>query len=162
MLATLGLVIANLGLARWYSPFGWCAWGPRLTFPFLGAVGVIAVYLVTTQVINFFMEAGKKYWLLIFVCVVVVSSLPNLTARLDPGAFFVKMFAPTKIEIESGIKNFTVQLAPANLYMAAASKIYARNIVLPITFDVARHKWPISLLRLFSLYLISKRIFSAD
>jgi hypothetical protein len=36
---------ANLGLAFWWSSFGWNSWGPRLTLPFLGAVGVLLVFL---------------------------------------------------------------------------------------------------------------------
>jgi len=31
------IVLVNAGFARWYSSFGWYAWGPRLTLPYLGA-----------------------------------------------------------------------------------------------------------------------------
>jgi len=134
--------------------------GPRLTLPVLGAVGVLTVYLVTPQVINFLHGSGKKHRMIILVCLVVLSSLPNLSVMLDSKAFFKKIFAPTNVEIESGIKPFIVQTAPADLYMASATEGYSRNIVLPTTFEVALQKWPVSLLWIFLLYLISRQIFS--
>jgi hypothetical protein len=42
--ALLGLLVAQMvGLARWYSPFGWIAWGSRLVLPVLPAMLLSAV-----------------------------------------------------------------------------------------------------------------------
>jgi hypothetical protein len=43
-LASVGLLlICQLGLSRWLSPFGWWAWGPRLTMPWLPALLLLAL-----------------------------------------------------------------------------------------------------------------------
>ncbi|HET8539378.1 MAG TPA: hypothetical protein VFL83_05855 [Anaeromyxobacter sp.] len=43
-LGALGLLAAaTLGLAAWYSPFGWWAWGPRLVLPWLPACLFLAL-----------------------------------------------------------------------------------------------------------------------
>jgi hypothetical protein len=35
----------NLSLARWWQPFGWIAWGPRLTLPWLPGLALLSVAL---------------------------------------------------------------------------------------------------------------------
>jgi len=42
---TLALIVAGLtvSLASWYSPFGWIAWGPRLTLPWVLALLLLAL-----------------------------------------------------------------------------------------------------------------------
>jgi hypothetical protein len=44
-LAVVGVLAAyTVGLALWYSPFGWVAWGPRLTLPIIPAVLVAGIH----------------------------------------------------------------------------------------------------------------------
>lgn len=44
--------VANAGLAKWWAPFGWIAWGPRLSLTFL-AVGIfILVFFYGEQLLD--------------------------------------------------------------------------------------------------------------
>ncbi len=44
--AVLGLLaVFVVGLARWWAPFGWVAWGPRLLLPLLPALGLVVVWV---------------------------------------------------------------------------------------------------------------------
>lgn len=156
----IGLMIANFGLARWYSPFGWYAWGPRLTLPFLGSVGVIGLYLVMPYVIKYLQGARGGVGIYLVFIVVAASSLPNIAVRINEGAFFSRMFAPTKIAIESGIPNFTVQTVPPRLYMEAASEAHSRNVVIPTAVGISLRSWLIISLWLCSLFYISRQLVS--
>ena len=158
--ALLGIIVANLGLARWFSPFGWYAWGPRLTLPFLGSIGVVVVYLINPYIIEFFVsESRKKIGTLIIFFVIAISSLPNLAVRLDGEKFYTKMFEPTQIAIESKIPVFTVQTVPTNLYMAASLEAFARDIVLPTTIHILLKKLGVTILWLGALFFIVRQIF---
>jgi hypothetical protein len=154
----LALIFANLGLARWFSSFGWNAWGPRLSLPFLGSIGVLIVYVTMPYVTNYLKRIGKTKGLAIIFLVTAASSLPNITVRLDDGAFFAKMYAPAKVAIDSGIPVFTVQSAPAPLYQKAAIEGYARNIIIPTSLHIAKNRWVITLLWLMALFLISRQV----
>jgi hypothetical protein len=58
------LVVDVLGLATWYSPFGWLAWGPRLMLPLLPAMLLISCVFASdraTYVLHRFM-AGPWLW----------------------------------------------------------------------------------------------------
>jgi hypothetical protein len=154
----IGLIVANIGLARWYSPFGWMAWGPRLTLPFLGAIGILGVYLVAPKIITYFQSAYRKNWSIIIFLIVAASSLPNIAVRLDQEAFFTKIFAPTKVAISSGLPSFTVQSAPAPLYQKATLEASARSIIIPTTIETIVNNWPIIFLWLVSLFYIWRQL----
>ncbi len=50
-LALLVVVAATTwGLASWWSPFGWVAWGPRLMVPFVPAFVLVGVYVVRDDI----------------------------------------------------------------------------------------------------------------
>lgn len=154
-LVLLGVVAANFGLARWYSPFGWNAWGPRLSLPFLGAASMLGIYLAAPHIINF--GSRFKYGAAIIFMVIATSSLPNIAARLDGGAFFARMYAPTKVALNSGIENFTVQSAPFPLYQKASAEAYARNIIVPTTVEIIFKHGGIAVLWLGSLLYLCNR-----
>lgn len=154
----IGLIVANIGLARWFSPFGWVAWGPRLTLPFLGAIGILGVYLVASKIIAYFQSAYRKNWSIIIFLIVAASSLPNIAVRLDQEAFFKKIFAPTNVAISSGLPSFTVQSAQAPLYQKATLEASARSIIIPTTIETTVNNWSIILLWLVSLFYIWRQL----
>ena len=162
LLSVLGIFIVNFGLARWYSPFGWCAWGPRLTLPFLGSVAVIGIYIGIPYILNRYRNIEiNKYFLVLIFLIMTISSLPNLAVLLNEGAFFSKMFGiPTKIAIASGVKPFTIQTATAEQYMRASIELYRRNIICPVTIDVVFQYIPVILIWIFAMFYISKAVVS--
>jgi hypothetical protein len=157
LLTLIGLVFVNIGLANWYSPFGYNAWGPRLTLPFLGSIAILIIYLTATQTINFIKKMGRGGVLICFI-VFAISSLPNIAVRLDGNAFFTKMFAPTNIEISSAIKSFTIQTVPIKLYMDASVEAYSRNILIPTTTKIISANWSIIILWLMSIFYICRQL----
>jgi hypothetical protein len=158
----IGLILANLGLARWYSPFGMVAWGPRLTLPFLGAVGAIGLYLAAPKIIAYIQEPNKKIRRVVLIFLIVaISSLPNISFRLDRDEFYKKMFAIGKVVANSGISNFTVQSAGPALYQKAAHEGYARNIIVPTTIKVVLANLPIILIWVISIFFICRRLGSS-
>ena len=158
LLTLLGLILANIGFASWYSPFGFNAWGPRLTLPFLGSVAIISIYLVVPDTIIFLKKLGQIKGLLLCFTIITISSLPNLAVRLDGNIFFTQMFEKTRVEINSGIQSFTIQSSPKILYMESSIEGYSRNIIIPTTIKVALKNWIIILVWLFSLFFICRRV----
>jgi len=154
--AILGLIGANLGFARWWSSFGWNAWGPRLTLPVLGAIAILAVYIVIPYVIEYFQRVRTKKWGYIIFILIAVSSLPNVAVRINSDLFFGKMFGPATVKADLP-KPITV---PAHPYQEMASEAYSRNIIIPTTVEVTLKKGPILLLWLLSLYFINRHIFA--
>jgi hypothetical protein len=68
------LVVEVGGLAQWYSPFGWIAWGPRLTLALMPAMLVAAAVCsrdITTAPLRRFL-AGGWFWI-VAVCTAVLA-----------------------------------------------------------------------------------------
>ena len=64
VLVAVLVVVDVLGLATWYSPFGWIAWGPRLMLPLLPAMLLIACVFAgdrATHVLHRFL-ASPALW----------------------------------------------------------------------------------------------------
>ena len=54
-LFTLGAVLFVLlaGFSKWYAPFGWIAWGPRLILPWIPALALLLFYFYSEEVLKF-------------------------------------------------------------------------------------------------------------
>jgi hypothetical protein len=154
----IGLILVNIGLASWYSPFGYNAWGPRLSLPFLGSIAILAIYLTANETIIYLKKLGINRGLFVILIIIAISSLPNIAVRLDGDVFFTKMFAKTNIEINSDIQNFTIQSAPISQYMDASIEAYSKNIIIPSTIKNSLTYWPIIFIWLISLFYICRQI----
>ena len=58
------LVVEVAGLSKWFSPFGWIAWGPRLLLPLLPAMLLVVAVLGTadaTRLLSRFLT-GRWFW----------------------------------------------------------------------------------------------------
>jgi hypothetical protein len=79
------LLILNVGLAKWWSPFGWVSWGPRLTLPYLGGLLLLlsssnrSVLLAISQQLF----RNRKYAIALG-CVVGLLSLPHVIMLIAP------------------------------------------------------------------------------
>ncbi len=70
-----------VGLALWWAPFGWIAWGPRLFVPLIPAVAVVAVHvggLRLTELVRRSVAAPVVFAGLLVVC--VGGAFPELSA----------------------------------------------------------------------------------
>ena len=58
------LVVEVAGLSKWFSPFGWIAWGPRLLLPLLPAMLLVVAVLGTADATRFLSRflTGRWFW----------------------------------------------------------------------------------------------------
>ncbi|MCJ7438545.1 MAG: hypothetical protein MUP97_12400, partial [Acidimicrobiia bacterium] len=84
----LGLAVVNTaGLASWYAPFGWLAWGPRLSLPLTPAF-VVAVVVAGGSALAAFVGRVLRSALgfLVVAVAVVVFAIPQVAVVWNPGA----------------------------------------------------------------------------
>jgi hypothetical protein len=84
----LGLAVVNAaGLASWYAPFGWVAWGPRLSLP-LTAAFVVAIVVVGGSALSALAGRVLRSTSGFLVCAVavVVFAVPQVGVVWNPGA----------------------------------------------------------------------------
>lgn len=60
------------GLALWYAPFGWIAFGPRLAVPLLVAMTIVALHLVGDTVTTYLQSLGRASLVLMAIVVSAV------------------------------------------------------------------------------------------
>ena len=81
LLAVATLVAFTVGLADWYTPFGWISYGPRLMVPLLPAALVVILYTggdLLTQIVRWIF--GRISRIGIVVVAVVVAGWPQFGA----------------------------------------------------------------------------------
>lgn len=154
ILLTIGIIVlVNIGLAKWFSPFGWYAWGPRLTLPFLGGAGVILIVLTSADIIHTLTVIKNKIIIISIGLCIFILAIPNIAVRVDERQLFVKMFSPTFLQKNYGFNNFTIQLVPKTLYMEASVEIYSRNILIPTAAKIVSEN--ILIFIIWFIYLMS-------
>jgi hypothetical protein len=86
-LSALTLAGLTAGLSRWYSPFGWFAWGPRLLLPWIPAILLVLLHHLSPL---FFARLGRgkarlpgRAVLLVTAVWVAASAANNLTESSD-------------------------------------------------------------------------------
>jgi len=128
LLILIGICLVNLGLAKWYSPFGWIAWGPRLTLPYLGSFILLLIYIGVDDLVIFLKKVGSLMCFFAIFVVASVSLLINIAVSLETGLVFQSIFAPTKTIIEAGIEPFAVQLVPHDIFFVGLSEQMSRSL----------------------------------
>ena len=98
------LLILHAGLAKWWSPFGWIAWGPRLTLPYLGGL-----LLLLCWPYRHILKDLSRYLLLnhrraiVVGCVFGLFALPHILALIAPNAVLGAQFAPSSLTPALGL-----------------------------------------------------------
>jgi hypothetical protein len=73
------LVLVCVGLARWWAPFGWWAWGSRLILPWLPACLLVSLHARARVLQPFFERLLAPAWSRVaLVGLVVLLGLPHL------------------------------------------------------------------------------------
>lgn len=146
---TLGIVIAaNLGLAFWWSSFGWYAWGPRLTLPFLGAATVLLVWCGS----GVLTALRRSPWVIpVLALVLFLSMLPNAFAVASADTYFVRMFAPGTMQQLIGPNAGILEKVGPEIIKMSALEGYGRVVILPTTLDLLRsHPWVVAMTFLYT------------
>jgi hypothetical protein len=104
------LLLTTLGFSKWYAPFGWIGWGPRLLLPWIPASILLLLYDYA-DVWKELLSRATRYRYLPegLACAVGLASLPNFRALLYrpyPGMILHSSFC----------KNAVIQLSPARYY----------------------------------------------
>ncbi len=83
------LVVLTIGFARWFSPFGWWTWGPRLCLPWLPALLIVALDLEGERLERAAARVLRPLALGVgLAALLVAASLPHVQMLRDPGAFY--------------------------------------------------------------------------
>ena len=84
--ALLLLVSVTAGLACWYSPLGWVAWGPRLILPWVLPSVLLLLFAYGRELDECFEWLGRRpvLWILLLGAV-AVASLPQCSVMFNPG-----------------------------------------------------------------------------
>jgi hypothetical protein len=94
------LLLVCVGLARWWAPFGWWAWGSRLILPWLPACLLVALHARVQVLEPFFQRLLAPAWTRVaLVFLVVIVGLPHLidavqTHRVNGITFVEKGVCP--------------------------------------------------------------------
>jgi hypothetical protein len=97
------LVGQMLGLARWYSPFGWIAWGSRLVLGLLPAMllcAIVALGPVGTAALRRVLRSG---WSLVVGGIVLLAGIPQVAVLWRPkslSSFFAETQVCTNAAVE--------------------------------------------------------------
>jgi hypothetical protein len=112
------LVIQMLGLARWYSPFGWIAWGSRLVLPLLPAMllsGIAALGSAGTSALRRALRSG---WIWIVGAAVALAGIPQV-------AVLWRLRTVASLFIESGVcKNAAVEINQTRYYRCTVNRAW--------------------------------------
>lgn len=95
MWLTLGLLAAfALGLARWWAPYGWVAWGPRLLLPLLPAYGLAMIWVGGADFLGVVRRAlASTPWTVLAALTLVVGGYVAAS-----GAWFVRPAVATIVQ----------------------------------------------------------------
>lgn len=138
-LALAIVFIANLGLAFWWSSFGWYAWGPRLTLPFLGATAVLLLFR-SPRLLNILRARGAGYIgpVLLFT-VLFLSMIPNALMVAAPGEFFPYMFAPGTMNKLLGPDASNLAKSGPEVIKMVSLDTLGRIVIIPSSLRAAGH-----------------------
>jgi hypothetical protein len=124
------LAILSFGLSRWYAPYGWVAWGPRLLLPWVPAVA----YLVLRDAAPAWRERLLRFrrWP-VAVAAAAVLSFPQLALVYDPG-IQDRFFAPD----EGCPREAVIDHEPDFYYHCIHHATWRRRWALAPAFDPTR------------------------
>ncbi|MGQ0823980.1 MAG: hypothetical protein ACT4OX_02930 [Actinomycetota bacterium] len=92
-LLLLASAVQTAGLASWFAPYGWAAWGPRLMIPTV-ALGACLAVALCADALSWWLDLARRHWMMtgLFVLACVVSAAASFGYALSPGslaAFFL-------------------------------------------------------------------------
>jgi hypothetical protein len=95
LLCFVAVAIQIVGLAKWWAPFGWHAYGPRLMLPWLPAIALILVQALGSFLKKDLFDLSKYPWkLLILMLAVVFLSVPHFAVNFDLMRLMNSVYVP--------------------------------------------------------------------
>jgi hypothetical protein len=89
------LIIQNAGLSKWFSPFGWVAWGPRLTFPILPSILLLFLFINHQKISSTIQHVlTHKTFSIILFLFLLITGTSHYAMLLFPQQSLNQLFAP--------------------------------------------------------------------
>jgi hypothetical protein len=94
------LVLLTAGFSKWYQPFGWFAWGPRLMLPWVPAATVIILYYYAEEfdVVLARLSARPIRWMFALL-VLAAATLPQAVVLVKSEVFWSLFTLPPVEEL---------------------------------------------------------------
>jgi hypothetical protein len=89
------LFMLTLGFSKWFAPFGWIAWGPRLFIPWIPAITMVCLYFYSDP-LEALLKSGLKCRPVFITgaAILAVWSIPQYAILFGPEVFD-RIFLPT-------------------------------------------------------------------
>jgi hypothetical protein len=107
-------VLVSFGLARWFTPFGWWAWGPRLSLPWLVPAVVLAVAVAPPGAFE-----GRWRWVIWALGPLAVLNGGHLALPETMFAYFGSHSCPDPIGTDAFFECLNVMLADGRTGLVA-------------------------------------------
>ncbi len=148
----VGLILGGLtfGLSKWHAPFGWVAWGSRLTYPWIPVLAVLLLFYYRNLLLEFFGSLRKSpaRFLLFSVILSFLSTLQWL-ALFDPEPIDL-FFAPNS-ECMSAPQ---IEMQQREYYDCLNHLMWPKVLYLPLILAKRAVHYPYSIPFLAYFYLI--------
>jgi len=122
------LIIQNAGLAKWFAPFGWIAWGPRLTLPILPSI-LLLFLLINHKKINLIIQNiySSKLLTTFTFLFFLITGISNYAMLFFPQQSLNQLFAPSPNFPHPAV----IQQDKIYYYRAVNELIWKKNQILP-------------------------------
>jgi hypothetical protein len=101
-LAGVSLLLALLtaGFSKWYQPFGWFGWGPRLMLPWIPAASALLLYYYAPEWEEMVGRLSGRPWRWVLVLALLAGvSLPQAAVLVKPDIFWSLFTLPPAAEL---------------------------------------------------------------
>ena len=133
LVVSVSLFLLTLGFSRWYAPFGWVAWGPRLLLPWIPAVALVLLYFYAAQFTSILTALFSGTYRFALTCTAfVLASVPQF-AILFRHQVLGGIFGPNPDCPRSPIIQESVQY----YYHCMHTYIWPRRLIFPELYAVA-------------------------
>lgn len=133
LVVSASLFLLTFGFSRWYAPFGWVAWGPRLLLPWIPAVLLVLLYFYAAQFTSILTALfGGTYRFALTCAAFVLTAIPQF-AILFRHQILGGIFGPNPDCPRSPIIQESVQY----YYHCMHTYIWPRRLIFPELYAVA-------------------------
>jgi hypothetical protein len=133
LIVSASLFLLTVGFSRWYAPFGWVAWGPRLLLPWIPAVSLMLLYFYAAQYTSILTALfGGAYRFALSCAAFVFASIPQF-AILFRHQVLGGIFGPNPDCPRSPIIQESVQY----YYHCMHTYIWPKKLIFPELYAVA-------------------------
>jgi hypothetical protein len=141
------LAINFAGLSRWWAPFGWIAWAPRLQLPLVPGLLLAAVVSCGSRAMRTIGAFLKSAWLWVVAAFVFVLAIPQLGVLFSTQSPFGAMFTND----DQCVVPRDILQHPAAHYRCVMHQAWTKKPILLHGFGEAFTPWAAFAIAMFAL-----------